>query len=544
MTTEPDTRNALIRRLIPLLALLALLAGGLGWQLWSCPVGPLGPGRAGGAGAKVAKPEAEAPPPGGYRAADPVDLPATGLGSPKVTAARLRVTCIHDATPVPQVPVDIKVVTRVGAEPRSSLQTIQTGAAGDARFTVDGVITSLLAQVATPRWRSPVALTAKDFAVNSDTGEYEATLKLVPLARLYIDVRYDDETPYDGAIELSSAGWRQSPTIMQGRGEVPDVPRADLICCAPTRRTGFATLFETVPASQIVADGRIALVLVKSPWPRSGLIVRVPQVVERYGNGVAMDLNLRVIFADLGHAIREGRMTINKEGAAVFTDLQLRPGTYRVSVQSGRWVAQATVLLGVNETQELELTLETGATVRARIQDPDGKPLKRAVLRYPEGNYTTFPARAVGGGRQALSNIEGVAELEGVSPVAQTLLVEAEGYEVFPIDVAPIAGALTEVTCRLSPATGRLVITLAKGVEGGLYVVSWMHPTVGGAEYQRRPLKHGEQLVIERLPRRPYNIVVQGGANGPLAQADIDLARPECDGRVEVDVSNLVPVPQ
>lgn len=469
--------------------------------------------------------------------------PPGSLGAETAAGARLRITCVHGESPVADVPVDIKVVSSLAGAPRSEVLQPRTDAEGVVRLAVKGVVTSLVAGVVTEQWRSPIRLAAADFTLNSATGEFEAILKLLPLVRLYLDVKYDDDVPYEGQVEMVSPGWIQSTAVVHGRCEVQGVPVADVTCCARPKRAGYSTLFQSVPASQVVADARVVLILGKSKWPASGLTVRVANVVNRYGADAAINLFLRVVHDDSGRTISDGRMTFNKQDDAWFADYNLMPGTYTVSVRHQNLVGSRTVVLGVNQVVDLELNLDPGATVRATITDDHGQPVHRAVLRYPGGPYTAFPARSKPGGTRALSKMDGVAVLQGVAPVAQTLQVDAEGFEVFTFEVAPVAGAVTDVACRLTRASGRLAIRLVNGVEGGKYLVSWFHPTVPGGDYQNIEVLGGAELLVERVPQRSYRVVVRGAENGPIAQARVDLTAPDSDGRVDVDVSKLKPRP-
>ncbi|MBE7490789.1 MAG: hypothetical protein HS108_03345 [Planctomycetes bacterium] len=530
---------------LPLVFIIfALLGAGTAWLLAPEVRQRLRQQVAGGGESDGQMPGRDKDPGSRFPGADTTPPPPGSLGADTAANAQLRITCVYGTTPVADVPIDIKVVSNVAGVPRSELLQPKTDAGGVVRFAVKGVVTSLVAGVVTDQWRSPARLAAADFVRNVATDEFEATLKLVPLVRLYVDVKYDDDTPYDGQLEMLSPGWIQSTMVVMGRCEVQGVPVADITCCARPRRAGYSTLFQNVPASQVVADARIELVLGKSKWPASGLTVRVAKVVDRYGVDAAINLYLRVVHDDSGRTWSDGRMAFNKQDDAWYADYNLMPGTYTVTVRHQNLVGSRTVVLGVNEVVDLELNLEPGATVRATILDDRGQPLHRAVLRYPDGPYTTFPAKAKSNGTRALSRADGVAVLQGVAPVAQTLQVDAEGFEVFKLEIAPVAGAVMEVTCRLTPASARLAIRLANGVDGGKYLVSWMHPTVGGGfDNQDIEVLAGAELVVERVPRRKYNVVVRGAENGPIAQAWIDLAEPDCDGRVEVDVSKLKPRP-
>lgn len=466
----------------------------------------------------------------------PADWPRPAAG------ATFRVTCRSDAGEVAGVAVSIRVVEHADGASRQSDRAEHADALGQVAFTVKGNIASLVVSVDTPQWLGARALSASDFVLNSASGEHDAVLELLPRVRVLLDVSYDDAVPFDGIAGFSTAGWHQTVTIRQGRGELTGMPVAKMVAFARPERPGFTMLYENIDKARIINDAVLTLILGTSKWPRSGLEVVIPRVVERYGEEALMQLYLSVVHDDRGLIVREGRMKGHRSGDSQWKNLELAPGSYTVTARCGDLVARTVVMLAVNEVSRVELTLEQGASLVAVIVDENDKPLKGAVLRYPEGPYTVFPARAQLGGRIAVSNAEGVATLKALAPTTQKLLVEAEGYEVYTLEIAPVPRASTEVRCKLTPATGRLIITLANGEPGGKYLVSYLHPYTSMGRYQDLLMTMGEELKLPSLPLRTYRIVVRGGENGPIAQANADLSDPAFDGKVAVDVSALKPL--
>lgn len=477
-------------------------------------------------------------------------LPATSNGPPSISSdsrppsagAWFRVTCRNQESGVAGVAVNFRIVEHADGTSRQTDLAEHTDALGQIAFRVSGNIASLVVSVDTPQWLGVRALGAGDFVFSDNTAFHEAVLELLPRVRVFIDVSYDDGVPFDGTSGFSTTGWHQTVTIRQGRGELVGMPAADLVAYARPERPGFTMLYENIPKDRILPDAVLSLVLGTSKWPRSGLEVVIPRVAERYGEEALMQLYLSVVHDDRGLIVREGRMKGHRSGDSQWKNLELAPGSYTVTARCGDLVARTVVMLAVNEVSRVELILEQGASLVAVIVDENDNPIKGAVLRYPEGPYTVFPARAQLGGRIAISNAEGIATLKALAPATQKLLVEAEGYEVYTLEIAPVPRAATEVRCKLTPATGRLIITLENGEPGGKYLVSYLHPYTSMGRYQDITMVSGEDLKVSRLPLRTYRIVVRGGENGPIAQATADLSDPAFEGKVAVDVSALKPL--
>lgn len=530
-------------RLPVALALLALLAVVLVVALWPVFMSEpaTGPAQAGGnhpqqAGGAPLTPRQPLQQPDEPATVNPGPAPALLIG------ARFRVTCRNGSAAVTGVPVTIRVFENAAGRTHEKEATETSNELGEVAFEVEGTVGALLVSVDTPQWYCAQPLSVTDFRLSDETGERVAVLALLPRARVFVDVKHDDDIPFEGTVGFSGAGWQKTITIRQGRGEVPDMPVADLVCYVRPERPGFTMLYENIDKARITGDAVLMLVLGTSKWPRSGLEVMIPKVIERYGDEGAMKLTLRVVDEDRGFVISSGRVPGHPSGDFRWKNYELAPGTYTVTSTCGDLVARTVVVLAVNEVSKVELNLEQGATLVAVIVGEHDQPLKGAALRYTGGPYTVFPARTDPNNRLVVSNAQGVATLRAVAPVPQTLLIEAEGYDVFTLEIAPVARVSTEVRCKLVPATGRLVITLENGVPGGKYLVSYLHPYTSMGNYQDIEVAPGQELVIERLPCRKYSVVAFGKAGTGVAQKVVDLASPDFDGRVTLDVSALTPL--
>jgi hypothetical protein len=337
---------------------------------------------------------------------------------------------------------------------------------------------SLSIGVETQEWFSPRRLTAKDFSWDKLTGNGDAELAVLPVVRVYVDVRYSDDTPFEGPLNLSQNGWQHSVLVSQGRCEVANLPLNSTLFIVKPLKPGFTMLFRTIGVEEIIPNGRIELVLGTSKWPRCGLVVNVPNIQDV---DLALHLHLRLTNCEESRLVVDSQMKtlLNKaepwEGH--FENFELKPGTYEISVVAGRYVAQRSVLISEGEVATVALNLEEGAQVKVFVVDSDGKPIQGAILRRAGGPYIAFPAPMLRSD-QRQTDINGEANLFGVAPSEQEFQVEAAGFEVFKFALTPIARTTTVQRCVLAEASGKIVVTL-KGQASGKYLISYCHPTEG-----------------------------------------------------------------
>ena len=545
MTASADMQSRSRWPLRLVIGLFLLLALGSAYWLWDSAGSDLGKGGTPAPVEDVHTSDTDR--------AQPGEAPkvATGVPSRRVPSAamvqegkRWRVRCLGPQGPVADATLAIALYYTEASQAHEKFR-VQCDAAGVASFDSRAGLASLIARVDDDRWGGARTLSYRDFSWDESSGVFTADLELVPVFRLYFDVKYADDTPWEGSLELVSGGFRDSVHVVQGRCDVSRVPALALTCMANSARPGFAQAVRVIKPDEIIADAHFTLTLAQSKSPRGGLVVRVPDVGNRHGAEAAVNMNALIINAELGFVVKKGRLGTDpsKDSKTLrFASYDLKPGRYDITLRYEGNVFFRSVMVLPSEVCEVDAyDFEPGATVRVRVVDEAGVPVKGAVLHYADGTYISFPHRLATNGTEAMTDEKGHAALVGVSASEQRLLVEGEGFEVYPIDVSPLPGVALEMTCVLQRATVTMAITLTNAKPGN-YKVSYRTPALVAAAYQNEGISGEGCYRTGPVPRRKYLIVVRGAQNGPIAQTLVDLTEAEGEVPVQVDVGKLVPI--
>ncbi|MBE7492522.1 MAG: carboxypeptidase regulatory-like domain-containing protein [Planctomycetes bacterium] len=412
-----------------------------------------------------------------------------------------------------------------------------TDAGGRATFELSKSPQSLSAHVEDAKWFGARKIGLSDFKAFPQDEIMDAVIEVVPAAELYFDVKYEDGELYDGEVAIESDAWQWAVRVTSGRSGSALVPMKDLLCIVRPKRVGYEVLFYVVRAATLEGTSSVSLTVQRMSRDFGALSF----TIGRPASGDLLSVRYSIVYFPGPTVVAEGRLNYSELGVGRYEKTQARPGTYEITVRSGNGVAFCRAVVMPSQMTSVELEWDVGATILVSVTDATGKPISGAVVRYPSGAYTVFPAGRQLGGRAQLTDSSGTAKLLAVAPVPQEFVVEAEGFEVGEVQVAPAAAGFVQVTCVLHPAKGRVSVTLTNALSPGFYLISYIRPMNGGARLQDIKATAAGSLALEGLPRRAYTFVVRGAENGPVATCDVDLSNANGIVEIAIDVAKLRP---
>lgn len=243
---------------------------------------------------------------------------------------------------------------------------------------------------------------------------------------------------------------------------------------------------------------------------------------------------------------REGDTPTNDDlrgGMKRWDSPPLRPGTWRVTV-TGKlaWRSEWVEVAG-GQITTLRATLHATGSVRARLLDASGAPLKAGALRLSVGRYLAYRSGnppVPGDESAALSDESGVATLHNLPP--GQLDVEAEAWGCQPEKKIAVVqpGQVTDLgDLVLGPATGEITVQLT-GMRPDLnYVIIIMQPGLGQVRGDL-PVESTSSKVGE-LPLRSYRVGVTLARSGTIVAETVELTADQPAKLVQIDVSSVKP---
>lgn len=459
-------------------------------------------------------------------------LPAndSSIGEPGVYRIVIRAQG-PDGAPVAGVQLQVRHVTPLGkpTQPVSSSQG-NTNNHGELPVSVTPGDTILI-DVLSDQWHCPrlERLPAEDSL---------QVLYLEPARALHVTALYDDGAPFTGYGEVCGhAGdsyyasfWFSSEGTVSVTGVRASKPLS--IRLHAHVRAGYDTHVEEVSAETLLAEARLTLVVPPAARPRAHLrllfTTPLPQgctlVMERrqpQGGDSALSAAL-------------------PQGALQWESAAMRPGTAcRPVIVGTRAWQSGWIILTDSAVHDVHVDLQESGTVGAVLVDESGVPVRNAVLRISDGEYSDLEGPTPPGKfSSARSDGDGFVRLSGLPAGTNSVQAEAPGRQ--PVEVIAEVNAGSETNLgfiRLNRAAGKLVVRLLNADAGKVYRVQLIQPGVRPLDTPRT-IRNGVHT-YSNVPVRTYLVGVYVAPGGFVRQRQVDLSIDVPEQVIEIDVQGL-----
>jgi len=389
------------------------------------------------------------------------------------------------------------------------------------------------------RIRSSISRTV-DGEVNRQTmGQLaEVTVVVSFETSFLVSIHYDDGVPYDGIVRYLRMGGSSGHLFILGGGPIP-IPQLERspmrITATSQARLGYGRSQTFDISSDMIASGHVKLVLESGQRlvPTSGML---------YLDLSELGANESVQIQGIHPSGFVSTGVIKHQGPAVLAlgAVTSREGAF-FRITGDRTWNSGLVIVPVGEELTLKPVFGQPGSIEIRAVDPDGNPVRGAVLRLGGRARLAEPRMQVATVFQASANADGIARLRDISPGRYEILVTARDYEPEVREVELREGQELFVgDVILRKASARLTVKLV-GESGRPYeehmltilLVPERQPFMSGIRFDETGV-----VVIEGMASGRYSLLLtgqQGGAgrtsaveveHGVPLEVVFDLSRP------------------
>lgn len=366
-------------------------------------------------------------------------------------------------------------------------------------------------------------------------------------------ITFDDGELFEGSACLTCGRWsRWFPSEARQPIELHGVvcDRTTELTVFPTR-IGYESAEYDISPEELRRGGILEYVVPKAANARGAIAVNCSGA--DYDSFVLLLRKRNTLFADI--IASRGERT----GSGLLQSQRLDPGSYEATLlwrrqvgardldQYEHWVWEYWVWsvpdVEVKGGSILTLTPEfiLAGSLEVEVLADDGKPLKNALVQV--GNQPPVwidNPRAIPG-TAAVSDIHGMARIQGLPPGRVDFSVEARGFEPVRLSADIAGGGVARLSpVRLLPAQGAITLNLLSRVPTWKYSVSLKAGAHAGYFLRDVTVENG-QVRITGLPvGRTYTVLVcplPGG--GTVKQLAVALSVENPDRTIAIDVSDL-----
>lgn len=469
---------------------------------------------------------------------------ASGSETTDAASVTIRVECRNpQGEPVPGIA--FRCVVQAPAETIGSDQwfadTFSRVAGQDGSFEVRSTQTHLLTlEPQTQHW---YCATIRTTFKKSDT----MVVTLRPVATVKIRIQYEDGSPFSGSATIGGLGvWSRAGGDIylrffrcdgNGLAEMAGVPVDQPLQCVimSDLKVGYEGYEDQVvrfEPHELTSGRELLMVIARTQDPLGKLRVE-------FQDSMPGPDSTYVLECEIG-LVGSGRFSIGMN--SYWLSGGLEPMKYRFTLL-GPFAWQSTWLeVSAGRETVVQADLQPSGKIQARLVDSKVDPLKRAILRVPDGSYVNWSKGRprLGVEAEGWSNEDGVVTLAGLPPGKFTLTAEARGKEPMILEVEVVAEGTTDIgDVVLADAMGEVTVEITGRRDGVEYAIVVFQPS-GGPVLPFQDVI-GDTGVVKGLPLRKYRVTVTGKKGGSLVGEYLTLTPEHPSQTIRIDVSSVKP---